>query len=65
LCCFSTTTTKGKRIYRYDSVRKLLDDPRLCIYNTKEVKIVNTKTTQNVHMYTSLDTDKDCDLLQG
>jgi hypothetical protein len=27
LCCFSTSNTKGKRIFRYDSVRKLLDTP--------------------------------------
>jgi len=25
LCCFSTSNTKGKRIFHYDSVRKLLD----------------------------------------
>jgi len=27
LCCFSTSITKGKFIFRYDSVRKLLDTP--------------------------------------
>jgi hypothetical protein len=26
-CCFSTSNTKGKRIFYYDSVRKLLDTP--------------------------------------
>jgi len=26
-CCFSMTNTKGKRIFRYDSVRKALDTP--------------------------------------
>jgi len=25
LYCFSTSNTKGKRIFRYESVRKLLD----------------------------------------
>jgi len=27
LCCFSTSNTKGKRIFGYDSVRKLFDTP--------------------------------------
>jgi hypothetical protein len=27
LCGFSTSNTTGKRIFRYDSVRKLLDTP--------------------------------------
>jgi hypothetical protein len=27
LCCFSTSSTKGKRIFPYDSVRELLDSP--------------------------------------
>jgi hypothetical protein len=28
LCCFSMSNTKGKRIFRYDTVRKLLDNTR-------------------------------------
>jgi len=27
LCCFSTTSTRGKLIFRHDSIRKLLDTP--------------------------------------
>jgi hypothetical protein len=28
LCCFLTSNTKGKLIFSYDSIRKLLDNPR-------------------------------------
>jgi hypothetical protein len=34
LCCFSTSITKGKRIFLYDSVRKLLDIPSYTILLT-------------------------------
>jgi len=30
LCCFSTSNIKGKRTFRYNSVRKLLDTSLLC-----------------------------------
>jgi hypothetical protein len=33
LCCFSTSNTKVKRIFRYDSVRKLLDTPSYTLIN--------------------------------
>jgi hypothetical protein len=39
LCCFSTSSTKGKCIFLYDSVRKLLDTP--CFGGSPEIVAVH------------------------
>jgi hypothetical protein len=46
LCCFSTSNSKGRRIFHYDSVRKLVDTPSyvfiyVCMYVCMYVCIMN------------------------